>query len=365
MGTARGRVATYLVFAAFFGNCVYACNSHENDAAVGTIFEASEPWTRDVSEEVPSAESPGIIDYLQGKGWGTGAMRLEFSLELLYADATTPMKDFTPRASPPWSQDDAEFYTPDCDHVPFPVPEGGAIEGNDDYRCSSGGDCHLLVLHRPNKKLYEMYRAFTPALDGTFDGTFVGGCTIVWDLAREYPDNLRGDGCTSADAGGFPIGAMLATADEAASGNIAHALRFILPNARIRKHVYVHPGTHTTGPTSGPDEAPPYGVRLRLRKDFPLDALPNDAARTLAKALQTYGMFLADGGAKSPNDENVPESDTRSPLTVANDRFNLHKWADLGVDHHSLALLEPKWFDVVQMGEIQSTRECTRNFSAP
>ncbi|WP_394843858.1 hypothetical protein LZC95_43255 [Pendulispora brunnea] len=361
MRTARGHVAPYFVLATLCGSVAYGCNSDENEPASTGIFEASAPWTQDVSGEPPSSSSRTIIDYLQGKGWGTGAMRIEFSLKLLYADASTPMRDFTPRASPLWSEDDAEFYSPDCEHVPFPVPVGGAVEGNDDYRCASNGDCHLLVLHRTNKKLYEMYRAFTPAPDGSFDGTFYGGCAIVWDLTREYPNNLRGDGCTSADAGGFPISAMLATSDEVASGHIAHALRFILPNARIRKHVYVHPGTHTTGPTSGPEEAPPYGVRLRLRKDFPLDTLPNDAARTLAKALQTYGMFLADGGAKSPDDVNLPESDTRSPLTLANDKFSGHKWADLGIDHHSLALLEPKWFDVVQMGELQTTRLCNRN----
>ena len=40
----------------------------------------------------------------------------------------------------------------------------------------------------------------------------------------------------------------------------------------------------------------PYGARLRLRADFDLTSLPSDAARAVAKALQTYGMFLADGG---------------------------------------------------------------------
>jgi serine/threonine-protein kinase len=33
-----------------------------------------------------------------------------------------------------------------------------------------------------------------------------------------------------------------------------------------------------------------------LRPDYDLASLPNDAARVVAKALQTYGMYLADGG---------------------------------------------------------------------
>jgi serine/threonine-protein kinase len=33
-----------------------------------------------------------------------------------------------------------------------------------------------------------------------------------------------------------------------------------------------------------------------LRGDYNLASLPSDAARTVAKGLQTYGMYLADGG---------------------------------------------------------------------
>jgi serine/threonine-protein kinase len=40
----------------------------------------------------------------------------------------------------------------------------------------------------------------------------------------------------------------------------------------------------------------PYTARVRLRADFDLSTLPNDYARTVARALQKYGMFLDDGG---------------------------------------------------------------------
>jgi hypothetical protein len=42
-------------------------------------------------------------------------------------------------------------------------------------------------------------------------------------------------------------------------------------------------------------------VHLRLRRDFPLASLPNDGARTVAVALQRYGMFLADGRKHRPD----------------------------------------------------------------
>jgi hypothetical protein len=60
---------------------------------------------------------------------------------------------------------------------------------------------------------------------------------FVWDLTKTYPDGMRGDQCTSADAAGFPIAGLLPTADEVAAGTVAHALRFILPNARMEAGV--------------------------------------------------------------------------------------------------------------------------------
>ncbi len=154
----------------------------------------------------------------------------------------------------------------------------------------------------------------------------------MWDLLKTYPPNLRGDGCTSADAGGFPISAMLFTADEVAAGEIPHAIRFILPNSRIRHDTYVHPGSHTTGSTSGGANAPPYGVRFRLKSSYPVSGL-SAGAQVVARAMQKYGLFLADGG-------NIA-------LTAANDQFTTHKWADVGVDATSLAAIQVTDMEVV------------------
>ncbi len=272
----------------------------------------------------PSPESGKIIKALaDAGGWGGGnKFQIDLSIEVLTADASTPFKSFT--------KTDDWFGGGTCDFVPVPMPVGGALEGEAGYACESDGDCHLLVIHPPTKRLYEMWRANLVGND------FQGGCLAVWDLTKAYPDNLRGDGCTSADAGGFPISAMLFSADEVASGELTHAIRFILPNARIRKHLYVHPGTHSTGPTSGGPDMPPYGVRLRLKQSFDLSKLPTEGARVIARGLQRYGMLLADGG-------NIP-------LTGQSDRFTTHKWKDVGVNEHSLLGIVPGDFEVVDMG---------------
>lgn len=280
-----------------------------------------------------SPQSDVIISTLQDAGgWGTGSLRIDFGLTLLSAENSTPMTPF---------QATDEFYSPDCDEVPFPLPLGGSVEGEPDYECSGDGDCHLLVVHEPSQKLYEMWRA------NVSEGVFYGGCAAVWDLDKEYPENLRGDGCTSADAGGFPVASLSFSSDEVASGEISHAIRFILPNNRIREKTYVHPGTHTTNATSGSSTAPPYGVRFRLRADYPLETLPTEGARVIAKGMQQYGMFLADAG--------------QIALTALSDKNTAHTWADVGVDAHSLSDIQVTDMEVVELGQTFTTQDCNRN----
>jgi len=282
--------------------------------------------------------SKTIIPWLAQQGWGTGEMRIDFSINIQYADASTKFKPYVPNGN---------FWSPDCDTLSgFPVPAGGAVEGEQGYACTQGGDCHFLVVDKANNKLYEMYDAFDPPDPSTFNG----GCSVLWDLTKAYPPNLRGDGCTSTDAGGFPVAAMLFTADEVAAGHIDHAIRFILPNSSIRGgNVYVHPGTHTTGATSGGKAAPPYGVHLRLSAKFDVTTLPSAGAQVVAKALQKYGMYLADGG-------NIA-------LTAADDRFTTAKWTDANVDVDTFALssLQVSDFEVVDMGTPMPSPDCTRN----
>ncbi len=176
---------------------------------------------------------------------------------------------------------------------------------------------------------------------------FFGGCLAVWDMTMIYPDDGRGDGCTSADAAGFPIAPLLFDADEVAAGSIDHAIRFILPNDHIRHYIYSRPATHSTNPTSGGADAPPYGVHLRLRADYPVDTLPTEGARVVARALQKYGMFLADGG--------------QIALTARSDRFTTAKWDGL-LAPQDLVDLSPGDFAVVDHGPTLDYQqvECTR-----
>jgi hypothetical protein len=309
-------------------------------AGISGLFDLPHPWTTDISGMAKATTSDAIINGLiAAGGWGQGNEFLtDASIVILSTDGSAPTRAFTPTS---------DFYTPDCDNVAVPIPAGGAIEGETGYACAGNGDCHLIVVARLQKRLYEMWRA---NITGPSVAQFRGGCLAVWDLAKQYGPTLRGKGCSSADAAGFPLTAMLATSDEAAAGRVAHALRFILPNPRIRDGIYVPPATHSTGPTAGGPNTPPYGVRFRLKASFDTTSL-SPGAKLLAQALKTYGMFLSDGG-------NIA-------LTIASDRFSTNKWSALGISNNrSLATLQVSSFEVVDYGaevDWKANTDCTRN----
>jgi hypothetical protein len=309
-------------------------------ATVGGIFEQPEPWTTNVSTLTKDPRSDAIIAALAAAGgWGNGnVLQIDFSIPLFFADGSTPRQTIT---APPGGYC---YGGPDCDPVPLqmPLPANGNTEGSADYTCNtSQNDCHVLVVERTQKKLYELYNATR-----TGNG-FTALVAIVWDLAKAYPPNLRGDQCTSADAGGFPIAALLPTADEIAAGEVKHALRFILPNARMKAGVYVHPATHGGGPSSSNPNAPPYGVRFRLKPAFDEGAY-NAGQRVILRALKTYGMLLSDGG-------NIA-------LTFASDRTTAAKWAAQGITAQSFNSIGVDNFEVVDLSaEIPITNDCVRN----
>jgi serine/threonine-protein kinase len=309
-------------------------------------FPADSEWTRDVSNAALDLQSATVINWLasQSGGWGSGVMRIDFSIEVLEANAATPFRAFAPK------RDEDEFYDPDCDETMVPLPPGGALEGESGYACASDGDCHLIVVHRPSSLLFEMWRADVIG-PGPSPNDFPGGCLAVWDLRNTYQPTGRGQDCTSADGAGFPIAPLLFNADEVAAGHIDHAIRFILPNSRIRDNVYVHPATHSTGPTSGPPQAPPYGTRLRLRADYPLASLDSEAERTIARAMQKYGILLSDGGTLA--------------LTAQSDRFTTAKWDDLlpGNIQYALDELLITDFQMVDGGTRYTwTGDCARTY---
>ena len=297
----------------------------------GPYFATPMFFNRDVSALPKATYSDATIAALRAAGgWGNAdTFQIDFSIDVLKADGSTPLRSFTKTS---------DFYAPDCDEASVPVPVGGNVEGETGYACTGDGDCHLLVHDGDSGKLYEMWRA---NISGS---TFYGGCLAVWNTRMAYTDTLRGDQCTSADAAGFPISPLLFTADEVKAGEIKHAIRFILPNNRVRRG-FVRPATHGTSTTGGTN-APAYGVHFRLRKDYPVDSLPSEGAKVVARAMQKYGMYHADGG-------NIA-------LTAQSDRHTAAKWDGL-LEPQDLAALDVEDFEVIDHGSmITLTLDCAR-----
>jgi hypothetical protein len=333
-----------LLFVSIFAVCLivglcvrdhYSSARAANVAPQAPYFPAGAVWTQDISSAPLDPQSSAIIGWLaDAGGWGGhGHLQVDFSIRVLQADAKTPMVPFHPGD---------DFYMQDSDSIKsVPLPEGGGIESGAGYECNvSENDCHLIVVDRSKNKLYEAYQATMQK--NAMTATFIG----VWDLSRVYPPTGRGEQCTSADAAGFPIAPLLFNADEIASGSIDHAIRFILPNQRIRAGVYVRPASHAGGPR-GPINAPPYGAHLRLKSTFDVSQL-TAPAQVVARALQKYGMFLSDGG-------NIA-------LTAQNDADTKVKYNDLGFGPHDLRSLKVTDFEVLDFGKpIRVTNDCVRN----
>jgi hypothetical protein len=167
-------------------------------------------------------------------------------------------------------------YADESDPGPYPIPTDVAIEGGPD----ATGDRHAILVDRDACKLYELY-ALYPA--------WTAGSGAIWNL---FSNRLRPRGWTSADAAGLPILPGLARYDEVAAGWIGHALRFTVRRSR---RAYVYPARHYASPYTNP-ALPPMGLRLRLRRNYPVAGFPRQA-RVVLRALKRYGMIVADNGS--------------------------------------------------------------------
>ncbi len=130
-----------------------------------------------------------------------------------------------------------------------------------------------------------------------------------WNVKGKYPRlscgssalvNTRESGVIRAAHGcresGFPLSAGLVRPEELRSGEIRHALVFGF-DGRNGYDQFVYPAITGCDDKFGPNghHVLPMGSRLQLSPDYDLSTL-TPAARIVARALQTYGMYLGDEG---------------------------------------------------------------------
>jgi len=165
--------------------------------------------------------------------------------------------------------------------------EGGA-PANVDQRSQS--DRHLLVVDCSNNALYELYNVYY----NPTQAKWYAGSGAFFDMNT---NNRRPDGWTSADAAGLAILPGLVRYDEAwdpAITDIGHAFRVTVRAT----NGYVYPASHRAGSTAG---ALPMGARLRLKTLVngvdPATRTSDPNARKIFRAMQKYGLIVADNGS--------------------------------------------------------------------
>jgi hypothetical protein len=237
------------------------------------VFPASSAWNERVDKLPVAANSAQLIasigldspvhaDFGSGR-WDGGPIGIPFDV----------VSRKTPRSRVSFD------YADESNRVRYPIPRHVHIEGG----ANATGDRHAILVDKSSCRLYELYD-----LRRTSRG-WTAGSGAVWSLRSNH---LRPAGWTSADAAGLPIFPGLARWDEAARGTIDHALRFTAPRTR---RAYVYPARHYASSSDDPS-LPPMGLRVKLKTSVNVASFPPQA-RVVLRALQRYGMILADNGS--------------------------------------------------------------------
>jgi hypothetical protein len=227
------------------------------------IFPADNAWNTDISMAPLDPRSDAWVASVGD----TAAFHPDFGsvygIPYTTADASTALVPVT------------FDYADESDPGPYPIPADAPIE--------RGSDAHVIVVDTSACMLYELFAAQPGSM------AWHAGSGALFDLRSNA---LRPAGWTSADAAGLPIFPGLARYEEAAAGEIRHALRF---TAVRTQRGYVYPARHFASTITDPN-VPPMGARARLKASVDISGM-TPQAQVVARALQQYGIILADNGS--------------------------------------------------------------------
>ncbi len=235
-------------------------------------FPADNAWNADISAYPLDPNSAAYLAEMNPGGASSPIhLHPDFGSDPSYGipinEVNIPTGSFTPITF--------TAYPSESDPGPYPIPANPKIE--------APTDSHMLIVDDANCKLYETF-----ATAGSTAAGWTADNGAVFDLNS---DALRPDGWTSADAAGLPIAPGLVRYAEVQAGEIDHAVRFTMP---VTSKHYIHPATHQAG--SNTANAPPMGLRLRLKASFDTSAYTGNAL-VILRALKRFGMILADNGS--------------------------------------------------------------------
>jgi len=148
---------------------------------------------------------------------------------------------------------------------------------------------HLAIFEPATGHEWDMYEASRSAAGWTA----TSGSAV--SVQHGNPTIPRGH--TGANAANIPLLAGIVRPEEILQGHIDHALVFTTPGVSSLGHVC--PASKNDGSSTDPN-ALKEGMRLQLDPAVDVGALPIPAwEKTLARAMQTYGMYLTDQGGST------------------------------------------------------------------
>ncbi len=242
------------------------------------LFPADNPWNTDISDVSAFPVDPMSSAYIASIGAEVG-LHPDFGAE--YNGAPNGIPYVIVPASQPKVAIDFVDSPDESDPGPYPVPADAPIEGGP----QGDGDRHVLVVQQGSCTLYEMFSSFPKG------STWEAGSGAVWHLDK---NEIRKDEWTSADAAGLAILPGLVRYDEAVEqGEINHALRVTVSGAQ---KAFIYPASHSDGSAGADPNAPPMGLRLRLRASFDVSGFP-PPIQVILRAMKKYGLMVADSGS--------------------------------------------------------------------
>ncbi len=239
-------------------------------------------------------------------------------------------------------------YASESDAGPYPVGNDTLIE--------NGSDHHALIVNKSTCTLYELF-------DLSGSGTsWTAGSGAIFPLGS---DALRPLNWTSADAAGLPVFPGLVRWDEVQGGAINHAIRF---TAVSTDRSFLWPARHQAGSANNP-ALPPMGARFRLKATYDISKF-SAQAQVILRAMQHYGLILADNGSNwyfsGTEDPSWPDPLLTELKSVPALQFEAVDESSLMVDPNSAATGPPAspGLPVAIAGEASATVDWTASSGA-
>jgi hypothetical protein len=265
-------------------------------------FAATSVWNTPVGDTASVANSSALIAYLQANlNWPNIPLH-DWAVSVAEATSSSPSFDIP-----------CTVYS--CTLSAFgavPVPLTAAPDPS--------ADGHLAVYDPATQREWGMWQAKKEG---------IGWSASAGEAISTSGPGLVAGGSASSNAANFPLIAGLVRPEEILQGHIDHALVFTMPGVSNAGHVC--PASHNDGSSSDPN-ALKEGMRLQLDPSIDVSELSIPAwEKTIARALQVYGMYLRDeGGTVAIMAEN--------PASRGYDA-----WAKVGLRGNSISLSGIPW----------------------